>query len=233
MSLQAIVLAGGLGTRLRPAVKDLPKAMAPVAGRPFLEHLFDNLATHGFERIILATGYRADAIRTHFGEHFGPLSIAYSEEETPLGTGGATWKALALAKPGPCFILNGDTWIDVDYAGMMANHLKLKSRVTIAVREVPEVARFGAVEVVDCHITRFHEKGPSGPGLINAGVYLLGPEIVSAYPMPPAFSLERDFFQGRLEALEPSAWLLEGRFIDIGVPDDLARAQILLGPPAP
>lgn len=203
--------------------------MVPIAGRPFLEYIFDDLARQGFGRVVLAVGYRADAIMNHFGTRFGPISIAYSEEETPLGTGGAAWKALALADTGLCFTLNGDTWIDLDYGAMMAHHRAQKAVVSITVCRAEDVERFGAVEIANGRVVRFREKAASGPGFINGGTYLLGPEVVSNYPMPPAFSLEHDFLEAHLQTLQPCTWVAEGRFIDIGVPDDLKRAHTLLG----
>ncbi|MGC3996245.1 MAG: nucleotidyltransferase family protein [Anaeromyxobacter sp.] len=231
MSLQAVVLAGGLGTRLRAAVGEVPKVLAPVAGRPFLEHVLADLDRQGFERVVLAVGWRRELVRGHFGDRFRGLSVAYSEEIEPLGTGGAVRQAVALAGPGPCFALNGDTWLDLDYPAMLAAHRAAGARVSMAVREVPDVGRFGALDLAGGRVTRFREKGGTGPGFINAGVYLLEAGVFEGLGLPAAFSIEKDLLQPQLAALAPLAWVASGRFIDIGVPDDYRAAQDLLAEP--
>lgn len=225
LSLQALVLAGGLGTRLRPVVGDLPKVLAPVAGRPFLEHVLADLDAQGFRHVVLAVGFRSETVVAHFGATFGRLRLAYSEEREPLGTGGAVKLGLEVALPGPCFVLNGDTWLDLDYAEMLRLHLATEARVTMAVRAVADVARYGAVEIRGGRVTRFAEKGATGAGHINAGIYLLDRTLFAGLDLPSAFSLERDFLAPRIGALAPVPFATEGRFVDIGVPEDFARAQ--------
>ena len=228
MNLQAVILAGGLGTRLRSVVGETPKAMAQVAGRPFLEHLLADLEAQGVRRVVLAVGYRREVIRAHFGEAFRGVALAYSEEEEPLGTGGAVRRALRLAGPGPCVVLNGDTWLDLDYPAMARAHLDAAAALTIAVRAVPDVARCGALEVEGGRVRAFREKGPSGPGFVNAGVYVLSAALFDGLALPDAFSLERDVFAPHVRELAPLAFVASGRFIDIGVPEDFERAQRLL-----
>jgi D-glycero-alpha-D-manno-heptose 1-phosphate guanylyltransferase len=225
MSAQALVLAGGLGTRLRTVVADRPKVLAPVAGRPFLEHLLADLDAQGFRRVILAVGHLREMIVEAIGSSFRGLSIAYSEEERPLGTGGAIARGLALAAPGPCFVLNGDTWLEIDYAAMLAAHQAHGSRLTMAVRAVPDVSRFGALTLSAGRVARYAEKGAAGPGHINAGTYLLDRSLLADHGLGPAFSLERDFLVPRVAELRPLAFVVEGEFVDIGVPGDYARAQ--------
>jgi D-glycero-alpha-D-manno-heptose 1-phosphate guanylyltransferase len=228
VTLQAVILAGGLGTRLRPVVGDTPKAMAPVAGRPFLEHVLADLAASGVRRAVLAVGYRREVISAHFGAEFRGVSLDYSEEEEPLGTGGAVRRALRLAAPGPCLVLNGDTWLDLDHVAMVRAHVQAAAALTIAVRAVPDVARYGALEIHGGRVRAFREKAPSGPGFINAGVYVLGADLFEGVSLPAAFSLERDVFVPRVRELAPLAFEATGRFIDIGVPEDFERAQRLL-----
>jgi D-glycero-alpha-D-manno-heptose 1-phosphate guanylyltransferase len=225
LSLQALVLAGGLGTRLRSVVGDVPKVLAPVAGRPFLEHVLADLDARGFRQVVLAVGFQGKRVVEHFGATFGRMRLEYSEEREPLGTGGAVRLGLEVARPGPCFVLNGDTWLDLDYAEMLKVHLSLEARVTMAVRAVTDVARYGALEIRDGRVVRFAEKGATGPGLINAGTYVLDRSLFAAQDLPPAFSLERDFLAPRIEALSPVAFATAGGFVDIGVPEDYARAQ--------
>ncbi len=227
MTKQAIILAGGRGTRLGTVIGDQPKAMAMVAGRPFLERVLESLARQSFGLVILATGFRKEAIRKYFGAAFGPTSLLYSEEDQPLGTGGATWRALEFASPSPCFILNGDTWVDIDFGGMEANHQAHRAVFSVAAHLAQDVSRFGALDIAEGRVVRFREKGDRGPGPINAGVYLCMPSVRSIYSMPTAFSLERDFLGPNVSALRPLAWFTSGVFIDIGVPEDLARAQRL------
>lgn len=228
VSLQAVVLAGGLGTRLRSAVGDTPKVMAPVAGRPFLEHLLAHLEAGGFGEVVLAVGYRREAVIAHFGSRFQGIPLRYSEEESPLGTGGAVCQALRLARPGPCFVLNGDTWLELDHAAMLRAHLDAGARLSMAVRRVADVARYGAVRILGSRVTAFEEKGRSGPGFINAGVYLLDRDLLQAEPLPRAFSFEADYLAARLPSLAPLAFPAEGRFIDIGVPEDYEWARRML-----
>jgi len=228
VSLQAIILAGGLGTRLRSAVGDTPKVMAPVAGRPFIEHVLGQLAGAGFRHVILAVGHGREIVTAHLGPVHAGLALTYSEERAPLGTGGAVRQALQLAEAGPCFVLNGDTWLALDFAGMLKAHVDMGATLSMAVRLVPDVARFGAVRLEGGRVTGFEEKGRSGPGYINAGVYLLDREVMSGAGLPWAFSLEHDFLAKQLATLAPLAYPTHGDFIDIGVPEDYQRAQAML-----
>jgi D-glycero-alpha-D-manno-heptose 1-phosphate guanylyltransferase len=231
--MEAIILAGGLGTRLRSIVPDLPKAMAPVGGRPFLACVLDSMAASRFERVILAVGFRSEQIRTHFGDRYGTLPLQYSIEETPLGTGGAIRLALRHASTSPVFVLNGDTYVDLDYAAMWTCHRQEAAQLSIAVHAVPDAGRYGALDIDGGHILGFLEKRRHGPGLINAGVYLLERELLAKHEFPSAFSFESDFLVPNVKALRPLAFRTQGTFIDIGVPEDYARAQRLLVPLSP
>jgi len=231
--MDVIVLAGGLGTRLRSVVAALPKAMAPVAGRPFLEHLLDLLAHAGFASAVLAVGYRSDAIREYFGDRYHGLPLAYSIEGQPLGTGGAIRLAMNHASSPEVFVVNGDTFVDVDYSAMLAAHQRASATMTIAVHEVPDAARYGALDIAGDRVRGFFEKGRAGPGWINAGVYLLARTQLDDAALPTAFSFESDYLVPNVEALNPLAFRTEGLFIDIGVPEDYARAQSMLVTPRP
>lgn len=229
--MQAIVLAGGLGTRLRSVVPELPKPMAPVAGRPFLTYVLNGLVEAGFEAAVLAVGYRAEAIRAHFGEAYRGLILRYSVETTPLGTGGAIRLAWAQADADPVFVLNGDTWLDLDYRAMLDAHVAAGVGLSVAVCEVPDVARYGSLEVVQDRIRRFREKGEKGPGLINAGTYLVASEVIRRIPPGRPHSFEQELLMPLVEEIRPLAFMARGRFIDIGVPEDYARAQALFAAP--
>lgn len=223
--MQAIVLAGGLGTRLRSVVPDLPKPMAPVAGRPFLAWVLDRLVDAGFERAVLAVGYRFEAIRDHFGDNYRGMALHYSVEHTPLGTGGAIRLAADQVTALPVFILNGDTFLELDYAAMYAAHRQASARLSMAVCRVPDVGRYGALALQGDTVCGFLEKGGSGPGDINAGVYLLSADILQQIPVHTDFSFEQQLLVPRVAELRPLAFHTAGRFIDIGIPEDFERAQ--------
>jgi D-glycero-alpha-D-manno-heptose 1-phosphate guanylyltransferase len=223
--MEAIVLAGGLGTRLRSVVPDLPKPMAPVAGRPFLAWVLDALADAGFARAVLAVGYRHEAIRDHFGACHRGLRLVYSVEHCPLGTGGAIRLAADAAGEWPVFVLNGDTWLDLDYGALWCAHESGGERLTVAACRVDDTSRYGALEVHDGHLRGLVEKGRSGPGLINAGTYLVSRDVVERIPRERVHSFEQQLLVPGVRDLSPAVFVADGAFIDIGVPEDYARAQ--------
>jgi len=223
--VQAIVLAGGLGTRLRGVVPDLPKPLAPVNGRPFLAIVLEQLRAQGFASAVLSVGYRHELIRQAFGDRFGGLAIAYAMEDRPLGTGGAIRLAARQCNEADVFVLNGDSYADLDFVDMQARHCEAGVPLTVCAVEVPDATRYGRVLVKDSRITGFAEKGAAGPGLINAGIYLMRTNLLEARDLPQVFSFERDILEVRLGDLRPLAYATRGRFIDIGVPEDYARAQ--------
>jgi D-glycero-alpha-D-manno-heptose 1-phosphate guanylyltransferase len=231
--MEVIILAGGFGTRLQGVVPDLPKPMATIRGRPFLAILLDDLITAGFTSAILAVGYRYEVIRDYFGENYNSLSLAYSIEREPLGTGGAIALALKQIAGSQCFVVNGDTYLELDYKAMLASHLEAKSILTLAVLEVPDANRYGAIDIEENRIRFFFEKGRAGPGIINGGVYLLSPDLFSSYNFPASFSFETDLLMPHVHELRPLAFLTTGLFIDIGVPEDYNRAQNLFTSPQP
>ena len=227
MKQEAIILAGGFGTRLQSAVPDLPKPMAPVAGRPFLAWVLDRLIEAGFERAVLAVGYRHEVIRDHFGEDYRGMALHYSVESMPLGTGGAIRLAADHVTALPVFVLNGDTYLELDYRAMLNVHQQSRASLSVAICRVPDVSRYGAVELEGDRIHDFLEKGRAGPGFINAGVYLLPSEILQQIPSGEPFSFEQQLLAPQVKELRPLAFLAEGRFIDIGIPADFDRAQQL------
>lgn len=228
---EAIVLAGGFGTRLAHVVPDVCKPMAPVAGRPFLRFIMDQLAASGFDRVVVADGYRRDQIEEFFGGSYRGMAVEYSPEDTPLFTGGAVKRALGRCRSDWVFVLNGDTWLDVDFASMEAVAVDSPDGVSavIAVKRMRGFERYGTVDVdAGGALAAFHEKRPCEEGLINAGVYLLCRDALDG--MPKKFSLESDYFErvvgeGALRAAECT-----GGFIDIGVPKDYELAQTMLAP---
>jgi D-glycero-alpha-D-manno-heptose 1-phosphate guanylyltransferase len=225
LSMEAIVLAGGRGTRLASVIQDVPKVLAPVGGRPFLELLLQRLRQKGMDRVILSVGYLADRIREHFGEQFDGLDLAYAVEEKPLGTGGAVMSALNLATTGALFVMNGDTVVDLDYSAMLARHIDTGVTASIAVVEVPDCSRFGRVLIEQDRVVGYTEKGYAGPGLISVGTYVVNRDVFARFNMPAAFSIENDFFAPHIHELRPLAFVTTGYFLDIGIPEDLRRAQ--------
>ncbi len=226
--MRAVVLAGGRGTRLQARVQDVPKPMAPVAGRPFLEYVLDGLVKAGMGPIVLSVGYMAEVIMAHFGGSYGGARIEYAVEESPLGTGGAI--AHALAGTGPALVVNGDTFLRADFAEFVAWYERDPVPVAIMLRRVQDIARYGAVRLQGDRVTAFAEKGGSGPGLINAGVYLVHPDVFGKFGLAGAFSFETDLLQRHLDALQVRASVTDGYFIDIGIPADFDRAQSELSP---
>lgn len=222
---EAIILAGGLGTRLRAVVREVPKPLAPVAGRPFLHWLLDGLARQGIARAILATGFMGDAVRAALGDRHGDLVLLHAREDTPLGTGGALWAALGHATEERVFVLNGDTWLGAPLAPLAAE--APSADLVLAVRPVADRARYGSVRVEGNRVLGLEEKGPGGPGLVNAGVYVARSDLPRRRPMPAAFGLEQEVL-ARPEGLALRAHRTEATFLDIGTPEDYAAAQILI-----
>lgn len=229
---EAIILAGGLGTRLRGVIGgSLPKPLAPVAGRPFLAWLLDMLAAQGLRRVILATGHGGAMVEHALGTRWQGMSLAYSCEPAPLGTGGAIALALGLLEGDACFVLNGDTRVLLDYARFADFAVEADVRLGMALTRVDDVARYGAVRVEGERVTGFVEKGRAGPGYINAGVYWLQRPLLSGMPANTGFSFESDVMVPAVLGERVAAYTETSGFIDIGVPDDYRRAQALFGAP--
>ena len=226
---EAIVLAGGLGTRLRSVVSDVPKAMAPIAGQPFLGYLLQFLKAQGIARVVLAVGYRNEIIRGAFGSRYQGVDLAYSVEDEPLGTGGALQQALPAIDGKFAFVLNGDTFLRLNYSAMtQALEISQDAALVVALRQVSDVSRYGAALVADGRIQGFAARGSQGPGLINAGCYLVARDLFQRYPMPPKFSWEADFLEARASEVRPIAFECDAPFIDIGIPEAFEEAQTLV-----
>jgi D-glycero-alpha-D-manno-heptose 1-phosphate guanylyltransferase len=221
---EAIVLAGGFGTRLRELVADVPKPMARVAGRPFLELALRSLARKGFDRVILSVGFMSEKIVSHFGSQFAGLELAYATEHQPLGTGGGVRLAMDSVRSDHCYVFNGDTYLDLEVDALDERWL-LAGRSLIVGREVPDTARYGRLLVEGDRATGFTEKGVGGPGLINAGCYVFRRGQLDLFPLNHPFSLEADYLAVAVAKGEFDVFVTRGQFIDIGVPEDYFRAQ--------
>jgi len=226
---EAIVLVGGLGTRLRSEVGALPKPLAPVAGRPFLAYLLDQLASAGIRRAILATGYGSAQVEAAIGRRWQDMAVDYSLEDSPLGTGGAIALAARSLHGPEAHVMNGDTFLRFDFAGLERSVRDTGAALGMALARVDEVARYGAVEVAQGRVQRFREKGGTGAGLINAGSYFLTAEAFAACPPVPVFSFEEKVLHPLADAGRVAAYVETGDFIDIGVPDDYRLAQTRFG----
>ena len=231
--MDALILAGGLGTRLASVVRDRAKPVADVDGRPFLAYILAHVAKlKEVRRAILCVGHLADSVESAFGPRFGRLALAYSREERPLGTGGAL--RLAITRMGlraPLLAMNGDTWFPVALDRLVGFHRTERPAATLAVARVPDSARFGAVRISGTRVDGFDEKGEAGPGWINGGIYILGTGALDRVKRAPAaFSLEREVLPALAQAGRLAAYRSRSRFIDIGIPEDYARARRLLAP---
>ena len=228
--MQAIILAGGFGTRLKEVVKDVPKPLADIAGKPFLAYLLQNLRNHGVKKVVISVGYLQEKIVEYFGDNYLGMSVSYAREDKPLGTGGAIINSLKFIDQNqPVLVLNGDSFLQVDYQKLFAVH---KKNLTMLLRKMDDCSRYGRVVFDENFVIKNFEEKPldklgmkSSGGFINGGIYLLDPKIFKRFSLPEAFSFESDFLAKELSWLEPQAFTTEGYFIDIGIPEDYARAQ--------
>jgi D-glycero-alpha-D-manno-heptose 1-phosphate guanylyltransferase len=229
----AIILAGGLGTRLRSVVPDLPKPMAPVDGRPFLEYQMDYWIGQGVRHFVLSVGYMHELIERHFGVSYHGAAVDYAVEATPLGTGGALLLAMdKIRTPSPWLVLNGDTFFDVSLAELRRFHEVKRAEMTLCLFPMEKNTRYTEVEVDDeRRITKLKSTGDGARMLINGGVYLLEKTALSGLPyrIGDKASFEGDIVERSLQAGKRLyGYSSGGKFIDIGVPDDYARAAGLL-----
>ena len=226
--MEAIILAGGFGTRLAQVVKDVPKPMAPVAGKPFLQYITDDLINQRVDRLIFAVCYKKDSIMHFFGNNYHGVDILYSVENEPLLTGGAIRQALKLCKEERVFVINGDTFFNVDLNAMRMFSVNTGKQIVISVKEMNVFSRYGTVSLDDSMIvTAFHEKQFCERGYINGGVYDVWRTALKDYP--EKFSMESLCFPELLKDRQIAAFISDGMFIDIGIPEDYARAQVLFG----
>ncbi|MFB1645181.1 D-glycero-D-manno-heptose 1-phosphate guanosyltransferase [Campylobacter molothri] len=213
--MKAIILCGGLGTRLKSVIKDIPKPMAPIDNKPFLEFIFIYLKKQKIDEIILAVSYKYEIIQEYFKDEFLDIKVRYSIEKEPLGTGGAIKQALELAKK-DCLVLNGDTFFDIDLAKMKLN----KSKICLALKKMNDFNRYGSVELDEIgNITSFKEKQYLKQGFINGGIYLISKDIFEGFILEKKFSFE-EFLQENYKNLKARAEIFEDYFIDIGIPED-------------
>lgn len=226
--MEAIILAGGKGTRLFSMVSNVPKPMAIVNNKPFLEYLLDYLSYSGIiNKVIIAVGYKKEYIINYFGNKYKNIDIRYSLEEEPLGTGGCIKKAIVLCESELIFAINGDTFFNVDISDMIKYYKaqNIKSLILIAGKYLNMVDRYGTLEIDNNNfINNFLEKSFLKEGYVNGGVYLFNKDVFLNYDLK-AFSMEIDFLQKNIRNLVIKIYKSTGYFIDIGVPDDYLKAQ--------
>jgi len=223
---QAIVLAGGLGTRLRNRVPDLPKCLAPVSGKPFLDYLINYFLSRGIYEFIFAVGYKKEKILEYLKTLPASIPWQISEESEPLGTGGAIRKACRLAGHEQILVLNGDSIFEINPERLSRQHSHTNADCTLALKHMIHADRYGLVNLdTELHVSSFMEKTPNATGLINGGIYALNVEALLSRQLPEKFSFEKDFLEKEYPAGKIFGQVQEGYFIDIGVPEDYERAQ--------
>lgn len=223
-SVEAIVLAGGLGTRLREVVKEVPKPMAPVNDKPFLQYILDYLNAHNVKRVVLAVGYKWEVIKEYFGTEYKGITLEYSVEEEQLGTGGAIKQALTKCIGSDVFVINGDTYFDVNLQDMLEHHKKVKAELTIGTKKMYEFDRYGTVQCCNNRIIKFVEKKFNQEGNINGGIYLCKRALLDDIE-EKKFSFEKDIMEKLVGEKYFSAFESTAYFIDIGIPSDYQQFQ--------
>lgn len=230
---EAIILAGGFGTRLKEVITDLPKPMAPINEIPFLNFLLNFLTCQGITHIVISTGHLSEKITDYYGAInnkavYNGTEISFSHEKAPLGTGGAIRLALEKCTQENVFVLNGDSFFDFDINHFAVKHKSKKSLFSLALRHVEDASRYGTVVCNETNkITSFKEKnGEKKSGQINAGIYLLNKnEYLKRTEDLKNFSIEKDFFEKQLNEDKLLGFKYDGYFIDIGIPEDYTKAQ--------
>ncbi len=227
INITALILAGGLGTRLRSVVADRPKVLAQIHGQPYLAYLLHQLATAGIQNVILCTGYKGEQIQAAFGEQYQGLNLIYSQETTPLGTAGAIRLALPLTQSDIILGMNGDSFCQIDFADFLAWHHRQNCLGSIVLSQVSDVSRYGQVQLNNRdQIKEFIEKGVSqGTGWINTGVYLLSQHLLQSIPPNQTVSIEKEMFPNWAKQGVLSGYQNQGNFLDIGTPDSYAQAE--------
>lgn len=225
----AVILAGGMGTRLQSVVKDLPKPMAPLNGRPFLELILNSLyKSKVVSKIILCVGYKRELIQSYFGNKFKSIPIEYSIEESPLGTGGAVLNSISLINDDSFLLINGDTIFDINYLDLVNWHIDSSADITLATKIMDNTSRYGTIQRKDSRIIKFNEKKEAAEGEINGGVYMVNKSVLERFSIGNKFSFEHEILEAMVNDINIQCRSFNGYFIDIGIPEDYSRAQFEL-----
>ncbi|MEK7464437.1 MAG: nucleotidyltransferase family protein [Patescibacteria group bacterium] len=228
-NIRVIILAGGLGTRLQTVIADRPKVLAPIKNKTLLDYTIDNLLQCGFRDIMLSVGHMKDKMREHMKGRSFPkgTTISFSEEESPLGTGGAIKKAINNSSHEMVLVLNGDTFFPINYDHFLKQHIKHGAHVSICLSQMDDTRNFGTVTVDENNrIMNFKEKtGRGGPGLISGGMYIFGKGVLNNFDLPETFSIEKDFFEKHIRDAKVYGFVFKNYFIDIGTPESYEKAR--------
>ena len=223
---ECIILAGGMGTRLRSVVDDLPKVMAPVNGKPFLHYILEKATNEKIDHLVLSTGYLHEKIEEFIRSSHAEKNISFANEEEPLGTGGAIAFALQQCSANEVLIVNGDSFFDINYNGFFIDHQLQHSDFSIAMKPMKNCDRFGTLSVESTgRITAFLEKQTMEEGIINAGIYIINKKNFLAMNWPNKFSMEKDFMEKYIATVPMFGFAYDDYFIDIGIPEDYTKAQ--------
>lgn len=225
--MEVIILAGGFGTRLQSVVKDLPKPMADINGKPFLEYILKYLSLYNISDLVLSVGYKKDSIEKHFRDKYENINIKYSSEDEPLGTGGAIKKAIEIVNKtdDKVLIINGDTFFKVDLFKFLEADKKSNSDVSICVKEMLNSDRYGSVKIKNNMVTKFEEKQFYKRAYINCGVYSIKKSLFEKIKTSNKFSFEK-FLEDALSEIVVSPYISNSSyFIDIGIPNDYEKAK--------
>ncbi len=229
--IPAIILAGGLGTRLRDTVPDLPKPMAPVGDKPFLHYIFCYLQKQHITKAVLSVGYKSETIKDYFGKEYMGIQLAYADEFEPLGTGGGIREAFRYVE-GLAFVLNGDTFFDVDLWALRDFYFQKNADIALSLKRLQHFDRYGTVQTgAEQQVLQFDEKKLCEDGLINGGAYLFDNRIFERIErkkeadLPYKFSFEKDILENQVDRMRFFGKEFDGYFIDIGVPEDYRKAN--------
>jgi D-glycero-alpha-D-manno-heptose 1-phosphate guanylyltransferase len=228
MHRDCIILAGGMGTRLQSVVNDKPKCLAEVNGKPFLYYICQHLSKYHFCKVIFSVGYKKEMVIDYVMSNRDEFKFAFdfAEEDEPLGTGGAILNALQYSDTQDFFVINGDTFFDVNYDEMSFWQENKMADCTLALKPMQNADRYGLVNMNDeSQIIGFEEKKPGSSGLINGGVYCIFRNSFLNIPFPQKFSFEKDYLEKMINERDMIGYVSDNYFIDIGIPEDYARAQ--------
>ena len=220
--MEAIILAGGMGTRLKPCVENLPKPLAPIDGKPFLRYLLDYLYVNGIHRAIISTGYKAEIVEEFIGKSHRGMTVEYCREDSPLGTGGAIKKALGMCREKCAVVINGDTYFDVNLSGMKMFHDASGCRISLAAKWIENAENSGLLQHENGILCGFHEKGIMSAGLINGGIYFIEKNALDGIS-EEKFSFEKQILETAYCPV--SVYESDGYFIDIGIPENYKKAE--------
>lgn len=223
--MEVIILAGGFGTRLNSVISNLPKPMAPINNIPFLTYLFKWLEGNSIKKVILSVGYLKNNIIDYYNNKYNDIEIIYSIEDSPLGTGGALKKAMNLLENKFFYLINGDTFFEINLLNLYHFHIENNFTISICLKFMKEPDRYSTVDIdTNNNIINFVKDKHKSNSYINGGVYLLNKEITTLFPDKSFFSFENDFLSINTKMLNIGGYVSENYFIDIGIPEDYRRS---------